>query len=363
MTVIAAQSNLATGYNDLAVPLPLYAQIIGYQECQFFGVRDDNAADYACRKVWLKSQRDEMAYYLAEAQDEIEQHANYYLKARWTTNEDKPYSYPVLTDWRKVIAGGIKATEDISTDEAVSHLTDPAVIGPVATTVTDESEIHVFYPESLVEEEVEIHPSDIDLDTVGGTVTIYVPRCRMVKPSLVDNDESGLDYDDTTNFLSVVDVKRVYNDTSTNATLVWPNSCGCGSIYCPTCSEYTHDGCIYVLDSGSGSLRVLEATYSSGSWSACTTCRTQPRRVKLNYYSGLTSLTRQARDAIVRLAHAKMPHAPCGCDVAQNMWVRDRTVPDVVTRERINCPFGISNGAWAAWQFANDIASVGLGVI
>jgi len=76
--------------------------------------------------------------------------------------------------------------------------------------------------------------------------------------------------------------------------------------------------------------------------------------VRVNYYDGKQYLSRQMEDAIVRLAHAKMPDEPCGCDVAQRMWKRDRNVPEVLTRERINCPFGMSDGAWIAWQFTRS---------
>jgi hypothetical protein len=66
----------------------------------------------------------------------------------------------------------------------------------------------------------------------------------------------------------------------------------------------------------------------------------------------LTPLTRQVEDAIVRLAHSKMPDEPCGCDMLQRHWKRDRNIPQVLTRERINCPFGLSDGAWFAYRQA-----------
>ena len=74
--------------------------------------------------------------------------------------------------------------------------------------------------------------------------------------------------------------------------------------------------------------------------------------MRLNYLSGMDPTSPQAEDAIIRLAHSKMPEEPCGCSVAQRLWKRDRSVPSLLTAERLNCPFGLSDGAWIAWKFA-----------
>jgi hypothetical protein len=353
VTVVPTQSALIE--EPSVVTLPRYAKIVGYWEESFFGINRAGAPQ-SCRSIWVKRERDLVARYLAEAQEEVEAEINYPL-GTWRWFQDTlPYTWPLEAPWGWVIEGGIEVVTVIAADEAIDHTTDPAVIGPVATTVTDEDEIHLFYPASLVEEDVEIHPSDIDLDTGAGTVTFQVPRARLVAPAYVDNPRTGLDYTDLANFLALLDVRRVYNDPSTQAVLRWPNrsssTClpGCD---CPVCSTYTATGCITVRQSNIGSLSVLPATYSGGAWTstACASCCTgDPQRVTINYRAG-KALTRQAEDAVVRLAHAKMPEEPCACELVSLLWKRDRHVPDVVTRERINCRFGLSDGAWAAWQF------------
>lgn len=292
-----------------------------------------------------------VTHYLAEAQAEIEAETGYPLLARWIADERQPYGFPLLTRWSKIIEAGVEATAAIAADAAVDHTTDPATV-TVVTTVTDQDEIHVFYPASLTDETVEISPSNIDID--AGTAIIYIPRCRLVAPDYVDNPSTGLDYDDLTNFLSVVDVTRVYNDASTHATLVWPHSCTGTTCTCPTCSQYTQDACIYVADGSIGKLDVLPATYASATWTRCyALCCGVPEYVLLNYRAGLDPVTRQAADAIIHLAHAKMPKEPCTNTRLQTIFDRDQNVPEVVTRERINCKFGLSDGAWTAWQFAS----------
>lgn len=350
MTIVATRADLRA--DEAVIPLARYAQLIEYDECSFFGVRNP-AIEWqtACRRIWLKRERDMILKYLLEAQDEIENVVGYPLQDRWVVTEQRPYSFPLKARWKEVIEGGVMAETDISSGEAVDHSTDPAVVGPIATTVTDENEIHVYHPGT----DLEIHPSQITLS--AGSLTIEIPRCRLVTEAAADNEEGGMAYDDLTNFESTVDVKRVYNDPSTHATLVWPHACTTTSTYCGcTCGQYTQAACIYVRNGQLGFVDVLPASYSAGSWSTtCATCCGNPHHVLLNYRAGLTALGYQAEDAVLRLAHAKMPAEPCSCDIMRRVWQRDRNVPDVLTRERLNCPFGLSDGAWVAWKFAQAL--------
>jgi len=363
MAIVPSESTLTA--EDSAVSLPRYAQIIQSPECAFMGVQCDDDTDYECRDIWMKHYRDNIQHYLAEAQQELEDEIGYFLMPRWVIGaqtdgiperqiDAQPYAFPVLARWGHVIEAGVRATASIAAGSVVDHSADPAVVGPIATTVTDTSEVKVYHPGTTVE----IHPSAIAI--AGGFVTITIPRCRMVLASLADNPSGGLDYTDVTNFEATVDVTREYCDSSTNAVLVWPHSCTSLATCSCTCGDYTQTGCIYVKDPVIGELDVLPATYSGGSWSSTTQvcCTSNPVMVRLNYRAGVTTLTRQQEDAIVRLAHAKMPEEPCGCEIAQRLWARDREIPKALTRERANCPFGMSDGAWVAWRFAQTLKLV-----
>lgn len=342
------------------ITLSLYAQVIGIPEWLMFGVKRDNDTVGGCVDCWDKYTRDTIKRYLAEAQVEIEQRTEFPLVRRWISGELRPYSYPVASLWKRVYDAGVRATSTIRAGATVTHVVDDANGNPVAstvtvaTTVTDENEIKVYYPASLgVEGPVEIDPSDIDIS--GGIATIYIPRWRMVLPGLL-NSSRCLDYDTTTNFLTTVDVTRVYHDSSEQGTLIWPHansSCGYTTC-CVTCGDYTHDACMYPKNQELGFWDVIPATYSGGSWLTNLSCLcTKPIIVELNYRAGPATLSHQARDAVIRLAHSKMPSTPCACEVQQVAWTRDRVTPEAVTRERINCPFGLSDGAWTAWEFAS----------
>jgi len=342
---IVPEQNLQVPESSV-VSLAAYARHIQACECNFFGVVNGPKCTYTrgCTSIWTMNQRNWVQYYLAEAQYEIEQVIHYNVGQRWTVDEEQPYTIPMLTNWGYLVSGGVETTADIELASVVDHTADPAVIGPILTTVTDTTTIHVFHPGS----DIEIVPSKVTIS--GGSVTIEIPRCRMVKPSLADNDKAGIGYSTIANFSATVDVKHIYNVDSTPATLVY-KQCQTAT----SCTDEETTACIYVRNAKIGSIQVR---------SNCSMCGGL-YKAKLNYFSGrlymnssgnLTRWGRQAQDMIIRLAHAKMPHEPCACDAASEMWKRDREVIiDGFGRPRRGSasPFGPEEGAWAAYVFCN----------
>lgn len=365
-TSIVPVSGALLDDGDSAISLARYAQLIGYPECQFFGVAGAaEVLDAECRTIWLKSERDMVLKYLLEAQEEIENHVGYPLKPRWIVDDDRPYTCPLEARWKKIIEAGVEAEDEIAMGQPVDLTTDPAVVGPiVGVTFTDIGEVRVYHSSGTsfcALNPVEIRPSCVTI--IGGELTIEIPRCRLVTEAAADNPRTGIDYADDDNFEDTVDVTRLYNDPSTHATLVWPHKCT-SACAAACCSEYTQDGCIYIRNGEMGILDVLPAAYSAGAWVSSSTChRTKPERVRLNYRAGMDPLSFQAEDAILRLAHSKMPNEPCGCAVSQRLWERDRNVPRQLTAERLNNPFGLSDGAWIAWKFAGALKKYSMSVL
>lgn len=340
--------------NTIPGPLPgscislvRYAQRIHQNECAFWGVANpaDNEIGYGCDTIWSQWQREDISYYLAEAQQEIEQQIGYPICPRWFEDERQNYKCQVQADWGHIVEPGVMTIDDVALAEAVGYETGPAVIGPIATSLTETDEIAVFYPSS----DRQIIPETIEIS--GGNLTIWIPRCRLVAADKLTNPSTGWNYDDLDNFTGTVDIKRVYNDPSVNATLVWPHGC----TGCSTCSETTQSACMYVRHAEAGIVDLSPATYSDG-WTrakpAC--CCRDPEIVRLNYKAG-GPFTYQMEDTIIRLAHSKMPDEMCGCETFTRLWRRDREIPQILTRERLNCPFGINTGAWVAWRFTQSM--------
>ena len=358
MTTVAVFNSLIDE-RESAVKLARYAQILGIAEDQFFGISNPTTQTGSCHPIWTLYERQNIARYLKEAQEEIEQVTHYPLTPRWIVDEFKYYGYPIHARWGKIIEAGFRNTSVISSGVAVSHVTDPAVVS-VATTITDTDEIGIFHPGTTTD----IYPSSISIS--GGVATILIPRARLVELASQNNDANGLTYSDvppsaTSPFLATVDVKRVYNDESTQGGLYWHHrdsagTCDCLCAWCcATCGDYTENACIYIRNPETGALDLLPATFADLVWTAsCSTCYcAAPDSVRLNYKAGLATMTNQIETAVIRLAHSKMPNPPCGCGTAQDYWARDRNVPENISVEQAQCRFGQSDGAYFAWKQAN----------
>lgn len=338
-----------------AMSLPEYASMIGYDECAFYGVYYDGQIEYDCRMFWTEWQRLDVYRSLREAQELMENVMGYPLCRTWVTGQPTEFgnqfyvdeqdytSNPLLLRWGHFIQAGVRATSTLAAGAVVSYATEPATVGPIAVTINDIKEVKVYSTGT----EREIKP--VRMVYAGGNLTLYIPRCRLV--AVPNTTDEGMDYNVIDNFAPTVDIKREYNDPSVGATLVRPHQCGytCSSV---GCSEYTQTACIYPRDKRLGIVDLVPATYVSG-WTAVSTCYPYSM-ARLNYLCGLNQLDNILQSALVRLAHARMASEPCNCTVVQALWERDRKVPDVLTREQINCPFGPSTGAFTAYKVAQS---------
>lgn len=339
-----------------AVPLPAYAAIIGVQEEAFWGIERD--VDYHEHyAIWTLRERCMLSRYLDEAQEKIEDELGYPLAPRWF-DEDVPYKCPAVLDRGHLLAAGVEASTVVAEGATLTTGVDPYYV-TISTTVSDPTELRVYVPtsEGVEAMEFEINPSDIDIDEDNEEATIYIPRCRCVKPDYADNPDTGLDYEEETYFLDEIDVYRVYNDESTHAELAYPHQASCTPDQCdPTCDEYTQTACVYLRNPLLGIIDVLPASYTAGSgWTACTSwCCGTPERLRVYYKAGPAQLSRKAQTAVVRLAHTRMPRPVCECEKWILAWEEDNYVPKTMTRERVNNPFGLKDGAWYAWAYVID---------
>jgi len=315
-----------------AVSLAQYANVIGYTDCAFYGVSAPTNIQYACREIWTRYQRDDVANYLWEAQSLIENELGYPVVPTWIVDEMHSFKTPLLLDKVRLLALGVKKTTILASATAVVLATDPATI-TFPTTLTVVGDVHVYYPGT----DDEIFPNTIEI--VAGNMVITVPRCRLVQYLLRDNPETGLDYNVLTNFQTTVDVKQYENDPTDYAHVIFdPSSCS------TDCATTEVDICAYIDNALIGKIRFGRLDISTCS------CQGLPERVRISYRAGFPVLPKIFETAIIRLAHSLMPNEPCGCDVTQRLWKRDRNIPVILDQERLNCPFGLSDGAWFAWR-------------
>jgi len=337
-----------------SVSLVRYSKIIGYSECAFFGFSREDNAKYACREIWTKEQRDMIQDYLCEAEEEIENVVGYPLTPKWITDERHSCRRPVLSEKSYVIEAGVRSEEIIQDDSVVDLITDPATI-TIVSAETELDKLKVYYPDT----DLEIVPQSIIRS--GAFIVIYIPKCRMPEYSKLENPSYGWDYADNTNFQASVDVHKISTDPSIQGKFVWSHGCS-NTCLSTGCADYSKTACIIVEKGDIGRLDLRPATWneSESIWKPSTLssvcCGGSPDYLEINYLAGLLKLSKTAETAIVRLAHSKAPTEPCGCGITQRLWKRDRNVPQILTRERLECPFGLSDGAWMAWKFASSLS-------
>ncbi len=335
-----------------------YCNIVGFWECAFFGVKNADDIESGCGGILTYRQRKMIARYLCEAQEEVELELNYPIIPTWFIDEQHDYRIPIVTRWGKIISGGIRGDDALPGNPQTLSNADPAVItinDPAVLDIDNIDEVKVFYPDT----DFEIIPDAIDI--TGEILTINIPRCRAVDLLLIDTPVIGLDYTIDANFETLVDVRRIYNDTSTQAELVDPHNCH-AACHSANCSEYTHTACIYVRKPKLGVVDVMPATYADEAWTAAS-CARRYSLARLNYYAGLTPITKQLQDAVIRLAHSKMYQQPCACDPIKSLWSRDTNVPEVLSPEQLVCPFGSSDGAWWAWKQVQSVKLRKMGIL
>jgi hypothetical protein len=337
MTVIPSVFNATVDMSTLT--LARYAQVIRYDENAFFGINAPNNRERDCRKIWTKLERDMIARYLGEAQIMIEQVLGYPIGQKWFVDEMHHNTNRFFTRWSYIQALGTKAVANIALAVALNHAADPATIAATATTVTDDGEIH-FYQAGT---DVEVYPDTMTL--AGGTVSASFPRARLVLEADQDNPDTGLSYTDTGvtgPYAQAVDIKRVYTDTADVGEFVWPLGDNCE----PECAEDTQPACGYIRSNESGVVTLLPRTGADCVWRGAS-------EIRINYCAG-KSMDSAMEDAIIHLAHALMPIEPCpGCDPLMMLWKTDRAIPSQITRERANCMFGVFDGAYRSWIYAN----------
>lgn len=326
---------------------------------------------------YLQPNRDEVALALNNAISKIVDILGYYPRPTWITEEviplhwSSPYQLQTLqTRYKHLIEFGSRGTTLISASQAVVYtdgdgdgVNDTATI-TIATTVTDTAEVQIFFrvadgAPAAADELWEIEPTTVSIS--GGVATITASRALFVKPSTIwavpyTFDAGNLDtphYADigqAADFVTTVDVYRVYNDTTNAVQLqsddIWTN-CDCSSVTTTLSAAGAR-----ITNKRLGIFEVRPT--------ACG-CSGFVESVKVNYRAGL-ALVRGAVDptlaeAIIRFANTHFGQPPCDLsERVREKWTYDRDAEDreLLTPEVIHNPFGIQRGSIFAWRTINN---------
>ncbi len=312
------------------LPLDRWAFHLGLEPRHFNGVTTTAAPDRNCSNVWLQYAwqasdrvgREEVAEAIAQAEQDIITELGFYPLPQWTAGEvvhtvrpyDRSLSHndslqngrglyqSVKAGMGLLIAGGIKASTEIGTATVAGGTMvwtdldgdgyDEIARITLATTVTDTDEIRCYFPSHDQEDEWEIRPLKA-VSISGGNVVIDIERHLLVDPDLWEAiGAEAVDGDDDGNFLTSIEVYRVYHDPQQQAQLQWeriPNDCSCGSTDCAMCAWSVQWACLQTRNP-----RLGHATYQPGTWdatdeefnAASLAVSRAPERVRLWYRSG-----------------------------------------------------------------------------
>lgn len=365
-----------------AWPRVMLEDYFKYNQVQGTGVPRVEPAD-----AFVQPERDEVARALNNAVSRIVDELSWYPRPTYITEEiiplrwGDPYQMQTLqTRYKHLIEFGSRATTLISAGATVTYTStgangtalDLATITVAAGSLTDVNEIQCFFQEAdgapaAADEQWEIEPTTVKL--VGANFVITAHRSLFVKPSTIwaipyTYDAGNLDtkhYADialAADFVTTVDVYRVYTDTTNAVQLVSDDylyDCGVSN----TTSTLTAAGA-RIVDKRLGIIQVRAA--------ACG-CTNYAESVKVNYRAGLALVRGRVdptlEEALIRFANTFFGQVPCPLSSrVMEKWVFDRNPEDrnLVTPQDVRNPFGLQRGAIFAWRtITNPRYAIGRG--
>lgn len=340
-----ARSDILPDGVQMGLVLDRYQEIMHLPEAAFNGLyKDDDGQCFECNAIWKQSDRDALAMAIMNAEEMREHELGYYVAPKYTENEDFEYKFPLILEKRYLISVGKRKTADIQLAVPLVHGVETAPNDPVTivvpTTVTDTSEIHVYYPS----ESVEIRPASVTI--AAGNATIKIPRSRLVKPTVDTNCDPAPNYHENDNFLDTVDVKHVYHDISEGLYFVWFNAC-CYPFSASSLTESTQLAYPKIYDKKLAIIEPYPATYVGGVWASSSLSKSyRPEKIRISYLSG-RQRSAQVEIDTARLAHTLLPGLiPDRVDLCSTCWKTDME-PDP---SELITPYGTARGAIQVWM-------------
>ncbi|KKL52908.1 hypothetical protein LCGC14_2280780, partial [marine sediment metagenome] len=333
---------------------------------------------------------------------DIESHLGYRLLPSWEEDEWNPTVRPARPEmfnlsvtglrgfnqiaqarWGHLVSGGIP--QRVLLEEAaviVYSSTLPPVAYEETATVTvtlsdgfPECEIAIFYPGKAGDPAWEIRPIDVQV-SVANVATIIFRRELVVIEDLLETLDTPRAAEGTTDadFLTTVDVYRLYNDPQQQVEFMWEplGGCACGTSGCLKCQYTAQFGCLMVR----GDPRFSQVVYAPATWNstdlafdtATFSVGRAPDIVRLWYYAGLRDkrsdcairdMDRDWARTVAIYAASKLDRQPCQC--VSNFWQRwskDLAFVEGTTElaaynvptQLLENPLGTRAGAVYAWQ-------------
>lgn len=335
-----------------------------------------------CAEVYVKPQRDNIANALAQAGAYAADQLGYHVRPTFK-RAVIPLSrgFPLELQTLKLPTGGYlqaigrRATTLIQAAAPVVYsdgdgdgFNDLATI-TIANTTVDASQIQVFFTVAngapqAADELWQIEPLMVrksgNTATITGHMSLFALPSIWALPYTPPNYvvKNNADSNDPLNYVTTVDVYRVYPD-STNAVTLWGDdwltSCNEGN-----CDTFTQASCARIYDAKLGVVQIRP------NGCVCGRDYYSYSQVEIYYYAGypldlLMNVDRNLEQAIVWLSNIMMPQKVCEfCERISNMWAElNSAIPDNAVPPGLwSTPYGVNKlGAVRAYKVFERMAN------
>jgi hypothetical protein len=340
-----ARSDVLGNNAKLSLTLDRYQELMRIPVAEFNGLnKPGDPVTHACTSIWKQRDRDILARYLNMAEEMRENEINHFLSMQYTEAKLYDYGFPLILNNAFIAQIGTQNISVIELEYEIDYTVETGsdITIALSTDVTDTDEVKVYYKG----EDVEIHPTSITI--YGGNLTIIIPRARLLDPTLDTNAEDPLQYATDGNFVTEIDIKRVYYVESTAAEFVWRDT--------TTGNELTQAARPIITDEDLGIVECYPATYASGWTLQNFMYSTEPWKIRLSFVSG--KMSERSNILTARLAHTLMPFSPQDCEAVRQYWTKDNEMHP----SKVTTPYGTAYGAVEAWVFDSRFKSGGGGM-
>lgn len=385
------------------LPLDRWAQIIGLDPRHFRQVTTAYKPNNTCAQVWKEHawqeadavSRDDVTLAIHQAEEQFAELLGFKVLPDWISGErhkmprpaDRSLYNKMSMDlqgfdlslplrWGHIIEGGVKTLSLIDDDVDVVYsdvdgdgYAETATITFV-TTVTDEQELAVFYPDKSTSN-WEIRPFRTAV-IAAGTATMTFWKHQFVLENLIEAlDPEAVDGDVAGNFLVHVDVYRRYSDPTNMCYLIWDPQAGSCSSEC--CTQETQNACLVIRDYEQSWVGLSPAEYDAvtEAWTAeDLAVGRAPDQIHACYFAGYRDMRRQYpvlqmdpefERAIAYYSLTLLNREVCSCSNIEGLkkhWTTDYALrtPGVAydtSAKIMDNPLGTTRAAVNAWNLIN----------
>lgn len=299
--------------------------------------------------------REEMAMAIYDAERLISDYTHFDIGLRWNV-EEQYIGRGIMTastNRKFVVSSGRKKSELLASNVAITYsdvdsdgYAETATMTYTNLVDVDEDEIAIFYPGK--DEKWRIRPIRVTVNHVTFLVTVTCRREQLVVPGAMEAlDVRDVIGTDNANFLTTVDLWRIYNDDATQLEFISSNVLG---------ADVSVSGYTDVVNPRTG---LVSLHYTSCGY---VDCLAFPDRIKLYYRAGLTNDIDQWERATAYLALSLLDRPICTCaslehvsrhwqeDLAHRASTQAQSSSFLMSRRNLDNPFGTTRGAVYAWN-------------